>query len=533
MSIRPRPLTAAVPALVAAALALPAGSTPASHAALPATAPSTTQTHTYAYTGGPQYFTVPRNVVALTITADGASGGNGQQFPINTPAGPGGLGGRVTETIPAYGGESLQINVGGRGQDAGDPYGAGVGGSAGGGASNGGTGGYGDGNDTTFGGSGGGGGAASEVDIAGNPVTGTDTRPVAVAGGGGGGGGTGPIVLYYGGPGGTGGHPAGGGTGGTGPGAGGGGTGGGSGNPYGDNGGSAPTFSQGGGGGGGGGGYNPAGGGAGTGGSAGRAGAGGGGGAGGGLSFAAFPGASYGQAPAAGDGTVTLSWVPLTVSDTVTASPNPVAAGHTVTITDTATWSSPNGPAPTGTVTFYAALPAGPRSLGTAALTASGAATSTARVTTSTLPAGRVGLYAVYAGDATYFSDTSPTVFETVTTGSASATVTPTGLDFGRHPVGSTSTKSVTVTSKGGAPLTVRRVTAGGSGFSVGTSRCTGQTLTPGQTCTVSIRFKPTLAGTARGQLAIADNADSSPLLVPLSGTGVRPAATDRSDPTG
>src|SRR4051812_591442 len=136
--------------------ALVTGAAPAQ--ALP---PPASHSLSYAFTGAPQYFTVPPNVSSLTVTADGAAGGNGESTSINTSGGTGGSGGRVTETVSVYGGEILQIFVGSAGQNAGAPYGRGSGGDAAGGASSGGAGGYGDGNDTTTGGSGGGGGAAS------------------------------------------------------------------------------------------------------------------------------------------------------------------------------------------------------------------------------------------------------------------------------------------------------------------------------------------------------------------------------------
>src|SRR5690349_17198646 len=89
---------------VAPAQALPA---PASHSI------------TYSATGSLQYFTVPPTVSSISVTADGASGGNGQGTSINTSGGSGGHGGRVTEAVPVYGGELLQIFVGSAGQDAG------------------------------------------------------------------------------------------------------------------------------------------------------------------------------------------------------------------------------------------------------------------------------------------------------------------------------------------------------------------------------------------------------------------------------
>src|SRR4051812_19709716 len=402
-----------------AALALPVlasavvlASTPGiAAAALPARVP---HLQTFTYTGSAQDFVVPQGVTSLSLTVDGASGGDGESTSVNTPGGKGGRGGRIVETVVVHGGQHLRIEPGGTGQSAAAPMGAGSGGRASGGASNGGSGGFGDGNDTTTGGSGGGGGAATEVDLLGNPAVGTDDQVLAVAGGGGGGGGTGAIVLYYGGPAGDGGRPAGGGVGGTGLGAGSGGLGGAGIHPYGDNGGNSPTFSQGGGGGGGGGGYDQAtNAGAGTGGAAGGAGAGAGGGGGGGRSFANTVNAVYSTAPSTGNGSVTVGWATPGVSQMLTLTPHPVPAGTTQTVTDVVTSSEPNGPAPTGAVTIK-----GAGLTGTATLTATSANTSRAVVS---LPfKARVisygfALSAAYSGDAVYPSDTTPNITDDVT----------------------------------------------------------------------------------------------------------------------
>jgi sugar lactone lactonase YvrE len=407
------------PSRRAAALALPVlasaavlASAPAiAAAALPARVP---HSQTFAYTGSAQDFVVPQGVTSLTLTVDGASGGGGESTSVNTPGGTGGHGGRIVETVTVHGGQHLRIEPGGVGQAAAAPLGAGSGGRASGGASNGGSGGFGDGNDTTTGGSGGGGGAATEVDLLGNPAVGTDDQVLAVAGGGGGGGGTGAIVLYYGGPAGDGGRPAGGGVGGTGPGAGGGGLGGVSAHPYGDNGGSSPTFSQGGGGGGGGGGYDQAtGAGAGAGGAAGGIGAGGGGGGGGGRSFANTVNAVYSTAPSTGNGSVTVGWATPGVGQTLTLTPHPVLAGTSQTVTDVVTSSEPNGPAPTGTVTIK-----GAGLTSTATLTATSANTSRAVVSLpfkASVVSYGFALSAAYSGDAVYPGDTAPSITDDVT----------------------------------------------------------------------------------------------------------------------
>ena len=77
------------------------------------------QTKQFDFTGGAQEFVVPANVCQVTVDAFGAAGGtfsSGQED--NQVAG--GLGGRTTATITVSPGETLQVNVGGRGANAGD-----------------------------------------------------------------------------------------------------------------------------------------------------------------------------------------------------------------------------------------------------------------------------------------------------------------------------------------------------------------------------------------------------------------------------
>ena len=117
-------------------------------------------------TPGTYDFVVPDGVTSITADVYGAAGGSGSVAPPIA----GGLGGRVTATIPVTPGETLRIVVGGAGQS----YTGGLpatGGSNGGGNS---------------GGMGGGaGGGASDVRQGGTDLA----DRVVVAGGGGGGGG--------------------------------------------------------------------------------------------------------------------------------------------------------------------------------------------------------------------------------------------------------------------------------------------------------------------------------------------------------
>ncbi len=399
---------------------------------------------------------MPTGVTRLTVTADGAAGGNGQGSGAS--GGAGGQGGRVSETVTTFAGQQLQVDVGGTGQDAQAPSLPGNGGSAGGGSANGGSGGTGYATDLAGGGSGGGGGAATEVDVLANPVNGVPGHVVAVAGGGGGGGGAGSIVGYQGGAGGPGSKPASNGIGGAGLGAGSGGTGGTSAHTYGDNGGSAGFATNAGGGGGAGGGYNPGGGGGGGGGAAGGAGEGAGGGGGGGLSFAVSTAATFGHASTRATGEVTLSWYPASATTSLTTSADPIDQGQPVTVTDTVTSSSPTGPAPTGSVSFsdYSVTTGQLIELGQATLEPVTASSSTATLTTRALPQGLNGLSGLYNGDGTYPRNESLTLDEHVDP-PAGAAISPSLLAFGTHRRGSTTTRTITVTSTGTSPL-VRRI---------------------------------------------------------------------------
>ena len=143
----------------------------------------------FAYTGGPEPFTVPDDVCQVTVTALGAEGGDGNSQP---GAGEGGLGGQAVATVDVVPGEKLTVDVGGQGGDAVQRVGgaAGHNGGAVGGTDNG-----------PGGAVGGGGGGGGMSDLS----RGTDV--VVAAGGGGGGGGSGGTFV-----GGGGGNGGGGGT---------------------------------------------------------------------------------------------------------------------------------------------------------------------------------------------------------------------------------------------------------------------------------------------------------------------------------
>jgi hypothetical protein len=85
----------------------------------------------------------------------------------------------------------------------------------------------------------------------------------------------------------------------------------------------------------------------------------------------------------------------------------------------------------------------------------------------------------------------------------------------------STAAKTVTVTNSGTAPLTITRITIGGTTpvDYAQTNNCT-TSLAVKASCTISVVFKPTAKGNRSATLNIAGNATGSPRQVSLTGTG-------------
>jgi hypothetical protein len=94
----------------------------------------------------------------------------------------------------------------------------------------------------------------------------------------------------------------------------------------------------------------------------------------------------------------------------------------------------------------------------------------------------------------------------------------PGSLSFARTLVGSTAAaQTVTVTNSGTTSATVSGVTVTGD-FSQ-TNNCTS--IAVGGSCSVTVTFKPTAAGTRTGTLTVTSNANNSPTTASLSGSGI------------
>lgn len=104
-------------------------------------------------------------------------------------------------------------------------------------------------------------------------------------------------------------------------------------------------------------------------------------------------------------------------------------------------------------------------------------------------------------------------------------TLSPNGLYFTDYAVGATSpAQTVTLTNKQSVALNISAITPSGD-FSQ-TNTC-GSSVAAGGTCTLNVSFTPTAIGLRTGQIAISDDAASSPQqVITLTGTGGGPAVT-------
>ncbi len=106
----------------------------------------------------------------------------------------------------------------------------------------------------------------------------------------------------------------------------------------------------------------------------------------------------------------------------------------------------------------------------------------------------------------------------------AGLSLDPSRLDFGEVRTGEAARRRLTLRSSGRADLEIRRLRLTGgrdTGFEIDDDRCSGATLEPAETCTVTVLFRPASAGTRSTQLAIEHSAGDRPREVPMTATAV------------
>ncbi|MEN8263516.1 MAG: choice-of-anchor D domain-containing protein [Nitrospirota bacterium] len=97
-------------------------------------------------------------------------------------------------------------------------------------------------------------------------------------------------------------------------------------------------------------------------------------------------------------------------------------------------------------------------------------------------------------------------------------------IPFGSITVTSSSNQTVTVTNDGNANLTIGNIAQSNptaAPFSILNNNCSGQTLSPSSSCTLTVRFSPSSTGTFSDSFDIPSNdSDENPVTVSISGTG-------------
>jgi hypothetical protein len=100
-------------------------------------------------------------------------------------------------------------------------------------------------------------------------------------------------------------------------------------------------------------------------------------------------------------------------------------------------------------------------------------------------------------------------------------TVSVGSLSFGNVTVNTSTTQSLTLTSTGTAPVTVSSAEITGAGFTL-VGGTLPVTLSPTQSITLQVQFRPTATSSVNGQLTInSDSSTGSTAVVSLSGTGI------------
>jgi hypothetical protein len=98
-------------------------------------------------------------------------------------------------------------------------------------------------------------------------------------------------------------------------------------------------------------------------------------------------------------------------------------------------------------------------------------------------------------------------------------------VNFGNQPLLQTSVGQViTVINNGTANLIVSSVSLAGANagdFALPTNTCTGSSLAPLATCSVTVSFTPTALGNRAATLSIASNDPATPAVVNIAGTGI------------
>jgi hypothetical protein len=97
-------------------------------------------------------------------------------------------------------------------------------------------------------------------------------------------------------------------------------------------------------------------------------------------------------------------------------------------------------------------------------------------------------------------------------------------VNFGNVNIGSSGSRTITLTDSGTANVTVSNVSLFGPGIEA-SGVYVGLVLTPGQTATLNVTFAPAATGSTSGSITVASNAANSLMSIAVSGAGVQPVS--------
>jgi hypothetical protein len=112
--------------------------------------------------------------------------------------------------------------------------------------------------------------------------------------------------------------------------------------------------------------------------------------------------------------------------------------------------------------------------------------------------------------------------------GFAAVQVTPSSISFGNLNLQSTTTQNVTIKNTGDINITISGITVAGAGFGY-SSLSPGSSLTPSQSVTFQIWFRPQTSGPASGNISILSSNLATPASISVSGIG---SASNSPSPT-
>ncbi len=118
-----------------------------------------------------------------------------------------------------------------------------------------------------------------------------------------------------------------------------------------------------------------------------------------------------------------------------------------------------------------------------------------------------------------YFAENTPAATDT----GGAYTLSADSLDFGSVTVGTTTTRTITLTSTGGGPVTISAVAPSGAGVAISSDACSGRTLAASATCAMAIAFRPAEGGARTGTIVITSDAPAAQASITLTGSGVFP----------